>query len=166
MEARPCSHLPRPEIRLGTEVMVFAKWPKFLSHSRRLSWRRRSFHILNFGRRFCTFPLLRLGPNFAHVFFEAFPGENIFVFLNFEKLADFWHLKAPQVYLENYRCRNPTRVTNTLLTCQGYKHFAVRLRQPNLASSFLTIFPRVVFWKIPKKSIPLPGKILRKPVKN
>ena len=46
------------------------------------------------------------------------------------------------------------------------EHFAVGLGHRNLVSSFVRPTPRGILWIIKKKSIPLPEKKIRKPVKN
>ena len=125
--------------------MDIVKWPKFSSFRRS---RRSRFHF--FQSRFRVLLNARSSSNFAYAFFRPFPGDNFFLFLNFEKMTEFWHFES-SLRFENFWS------FVSCISCwpNGFK-FCIRLLQTIPWGQFFCFFEfrkndRVLaFWKLPK----------------
>ena len=130
--------------------MDFVKWPKFSSfRSLNLSLNLSRFHF--FQSRFRLLLYARSSSNFACAFFRPFPGDNFFVFLNFEKMTEFWHFES-SLRFENFW----SFVSYISCWPNGFK-FCIRLLQTIPWGTFVFVclnFEKngrvMAFWKLLK----------------
>ena len=87
-----------------------------------------------FEASFHVFPVDQMDSNFAYVFFRPFPGDNFFVFLNFEKMADLWHFES---YL---RYENFWSFVSYISSSPNEFKFCIRLLQTIPWGSFFRFF--------------------------
>ena len=77
-----------------------------------------------FQSRFRLLLIPRSPSNFAHAFFSPFPGDTFFVFVNFEKMTDFWHFESSLRY--PHFPKSISVISNTTIAFK----FCIRLLQP------------------------------------
>ena len=99
-----------------------------------------------FQSRFRLLLIPRSPSNFAHAFFSPFPGDTFFVFVNFEKMTDFWHFES---YLRfTHFPKSISVISNTTIVFK----FCIRLLQPiprgHLFFVFVNFEKMTDFWHL------------------